>query len=172
MGAMHRLDVRDAQTISLELSVHNSSHSRRLGLHAQLDNLDSGLTARLFSPPSPLLLFAAIMSTTIPAYVPKFVSDSITHNKVVVFGKSTCPYTKKAKDTFATFAHLKGYLAIDLDKHGDMDAIQDYLAEITGARTVPRVFIGGKFFGGGDDVVNGAANGKLETALKEAGALE
>jgi glutaredoxin len=29
--------------------------------------------------------------------------------------------------------------------------LQDALAQVTGARTVPRVFIGTKFVGGGDD---------------------
>lgn len=33
------------------------------------------------------------------------------------------------------------------------DTIQDYLKTKTGARSVPRVFINGKFFGGGDDTV-------------------
>ena len=36
-----------------------------------------------------------------------------------------------------------------------MDDIQDALAEITGARSVPRVFVGGAFIGGGDDTVRG-----------------
>lgn len=34
------------------------------------------------------------------------------------------------------------------------DAIQDYMKEKTGARSVPRVFVNGKFFGGGDDTVS------------------
>jgi len=28
------------------------------------------------------------------------------------------------------------------------------MSEITGARSVPRVFIGGKFYGGGDEMMN------------------
>jgi hypothetical protein len=42
-----------------------------------------------------------------------------------------------------------------LDQRDDGDAIQAALAEITGGRSVPRVFIGGKFIGGGDDTVSG-----------------
>jgi hypothetical protein len=33
----------------------------------------------------------------------------------------------------------------------DGAAIQEYLGELTGGRSVPRVFVGGKFIGGGDD---------------------
>jgi len=39
------------------------------------------------------------------------------------------------------------------------------------AYQVPRVFIGGKFVGGGDDVVALHSNGKLKTILEEAGAI-
>ncbi len=52
-----------------------------------------------------------------------------------------------------------------------MDTVQDALLDITGGRSVPRVFIGGKFLGGGDDTAAAAANGTLEKLLKEAGAL-
>ena len=36
------------------------------------------------------------------------------------------------------------YKVIELETRQDGSAIQQYLAELTGARTVPRVFIGGK----------------------------
>ncbi len=54
---------------------------------------------------------------------------------------------------------------------GDCDAIQDYLRELTGARSVPRVFIGGKCIGGGTETQELAQKGKLVTMLKEVGAL-
>lgn len=46
---------------------------------------------------------------------------------------------------------------------------QDALGEITGARSVPRVFVGGKFIGGGDDTVSKAANGELAQLLAAEG---
>ena len=46
-----------------------------------------------------------------------------------------------------------------------MDKIQDYLRDITKGRSVPRVFIKGKFFGGGDECASGARNGKLKGAI-------
>lgn len=47
--------------------------------------------------------------------------------------------------------------------------IQDALYEVTGARSVPRVFIGGKFIGGGDDTAAKAASGELKELLVAAG---
>ena len=47
-----------------------------------------------------------------------------------------------------------------------MNLIQDELEEITGARTVPRVFINGKFVGGGDDIVDLDRRGKLRDLLE------
>lgn len=46
---------------------------------------------------------------------------------------------------FAIFVLLAPFL--QLDKMEDGDAIQSALADITGGRTVPRVFIGGRFIG-------------------------
>ena len=40
---------------------------------------------------------------------------------------------------------------IELDTRDDGEAIQDALLELTGGRSVPRVFIDGQFIGGGDD---------------------
>ncbi len=42
---------------------------------------------------------------------------------------------------------------------------------MTGARSVPRVFIGGKFVGGGTEVQEMQRNGRLAKLLKEVGAL-
>lgn len=60
---------------------------------------------------------------------------------------------------------------LQLDGRADMDEMQDALRELTGARSVPRVFVGGKFLGGGDDTAAAAANGTLKKLLQEAGAL-
>jgi glutaredoxin 3 len=48
----------------------------------------------------------------------------------------------------------------------------DILGEMTGADTVPRVFIGGQCIGGGDDTEQLEKKGQLEKKLKEVGALE
>ena len=50
-----------------------------------------------------------------------------------------------------------------------MAAWQDALGALTGARSVPRVFVGGSFLGGGDDTVAAAKSGKLAQLCKAAG---
>lgn len=54
------------------------------------------------------------------------------------------------------------YSAIELDQRDDGEEIQSVLGEITGAKTVPRVFVNGEFLGGGSDVKAMYENGKLQ----------
>lgn len=58
-----------------------------------------------------------------------------------------------------------------LDGRTDADVMQDALLEITGGRSVPRVFINGRFLGGGDDTAAAAANGTLQQLLTQAEVL-
>lgn len=98
-----------------------------------------------------------------------FVQDTIKSNKVVVFSKTYCPYCVKAKRALQQFT--TNFFVVELDQRGDGDAIQDALLEATGGRSVPRVFVGGKFIGGGDDTAAKAASGELQVLLKDVGAL-
>lgn len=84
--------------------------------------------------------------------------DTIQSNKITVFSKSYCPYCKRAKNLFATKyadAEIKVIECVSrqldslrslsvpfrLDERDDGSEIQDYLAQKTGQRTVPNVFI-------------------------------
>ncbi|XP_023160142.1 glutaredoxin [Drosophila hydei] len=79
-----------------------------------------------------------------------FVRDTIAKNKVAIFSKTSCPYCTMAKEPFRK---LKvDAMIVELDGRKDGNAIQSVLGEMTGARTVPRVFINGKFVGGGTDI--------------------
>jgi glutaredoxin 3 len=48
-----------------------------------------------------------------------------------------------------------------LDERDDGGDIQDALAELTGGRSVPRVFVEEAFIGGGDDTERLARSGEL-----------
>ncbi len=50
-------------------------------------------------------------------------------------------------------------------------SLQDYMGQLTGGRSVPRVFIEGKFIGGGQETTALDKQGKLQGMLKEAGAI-
>eukprot|EP00928_Gymnodinium_smaydae_P029621 TRINITY_DN2225_c0_g1_i4.p1 TRINITY_DN2225_c0_g1~~TRINITY_DN2225_c0_g1_i4.p1 ORF type:complete len:223 (-),score=40.07 TRINITY_DN2225_c0_g1_i4:20-625(-) len=94
------------------------------------------------------------------------VDAFVSQNKVIVFSKTYCPFCKKAKaaltEAGATFT------TVELDEREDGDAIQDALLAKTGGRSVPRVFIGGKFIGGGDDTVRLQSTGELASLLAAA----
>lgn len=100
----------------------------------------------------------------------EFIKAQVRDNKVVMYSKTYCPYCKKAKDALKA-AGLSNYLLIELDERDDGDDFQDALQKITGARSVPRVFVGGNFVGGGDDVQRLQNKGELKPMLERAGAL-
>ena len=58
---------------------------------------------------------------------------------------------------------------VELDERDDGPANQAYLGELTGGTSVPRVFVGGKFIGGGDDTVAKQRSGELRKMLAALG---
>jgi len=103
--------------------------------------------------------------------VSELVNKLIAENLVMVFSKSWCGYSAKAKRVLAKYP-LTGYSVLELDSRNDMEEIQDYLGQLTGGRSVPRVFIKGKFIGGGDDTERLDREGELKQMLIAAGAIK
>lgn len=101
--------------------------------------------------------------------VERWIRHYVENYKVVVFAKSACSYCSAALDALKSFA--SGVCTIMIDHSPLMSAFQDVLERRTGARTVPRVFIGGKFVGGCDDVLGLVDANLLQGILKEAGAV-
>ncbi|KAK9818046.1 hypothetical protein WJX72_006254 [[Myrmecia] bisecta] len=101
----------------------------------------------------------------------QFVSQALADQKVVVFSKSYCPFCKKAKDALATILDPSMFVVYELDERNDCIEIQDALAEVSGGRSVPRVFVDSQFIGGGDDTARMAKNGELQKLLADKGAL-
>lgn len=93
----------------------------------------------------------------------KLVKDLIASDHVVIFSKTYCPYCKMAKEVFDKLDQK--FTAVELDEREDADEIQSVLDEITGARTVPRVFVNGDCLGGGSDVKALYESGKLATLV-------
>ncbi|KAL1783842.1 glutaredoxin-1 [Sigmodon hispidus] len=72
----------------------------------------------------------------------EFVNSKIHPGKVVVFIKPTCPYCQKTQAILKQLPFKQGLLEfVDITATNNTNEIQDYLQQITGARTVPRVFI-------------------------------
>lgn len=107
------------------------------------------------------------------------VKSLIDSNRVVVFGKSNCPHTRDAKrviesaglhpgDSGSDSGSSGGVKFVDMDREADGAAMQEALA-FTGDTTVPRVFINGRFCGGGDDMLELQRSGRLEGLLQGSG---
>ncbi len=95
--------------------------------------------------------------------------EIVSSNPVVVFSKSYCPYCIQVKQLFRQLGFT--YKAIELDTESDGSEIQSALAEWTGQRTVPNVFIGGNHIGGCDSTTALHGQGKLVPLLTSAGAI-
>ncbi|ODV82285.1 glutaredoxin [Suhomyces tanzawaensis NRRL Y-17324] len=92
------------------------------------------------------------------------VKASTGAHKVVVYSKSTCPYcysTKQLLKQLNQDAHI-----VELNQTADGASIQAALAEITGQRTVPNVFINGKHIGGNSDLQELHKQNKLVPLLQ------
>ncbi|KAL4224733.1 Glutaredoxin-2 [Mactra antiquata] len=97
----------------------------------------------------------------------EFVKTEIENNCVVIFSKTSCPHCHSTKQLFKNLeVNAKVY---ELDRREDGAGLQDYLGALTGARTVPRVFINGKCVGGNSEVQSYNRSGKLTQMLQECG---
>ncbi|GMH39206.1 hypothetical protein BSKO_07104 [Bryopsis sp. KO-2023] len=95
------------------------------------------------------------------------IETKIAENKVVVYGKSWCGFSQDVEIL------LRGlevdYQSIELDNIPEGMDLQDALYDLTGIRTVPQVFVGGKFIGGCDETVSAYKTGELKTMFEEIG---
>nr|PVC52323.1 putative glutaredoxin [Theileria orientalis] len=95
-----------------------------------------------------------------------WVTELVKKHKVVVFSKSYCPYCTRAKMALNSL-NLDDVHVEELDSHPQMDQVQDYLQELTGARSVPRVFVNGAFYGDSSKTVADVENGSFMTHFKK-----
>ncbi|KAG8761030.1 hypothetical protein FRC14_000139 [Serendipita sp. 396] len=90
---------------------------------------------------------------------------------VIVFSKTYCPYSKKAKAILAEYPLKQPPFIIEADTRPDMPKIKALLTRLTGQATYPNVVIGGKSIGGSDRLTILHESGALRKKLKAAGAL-
>ncbi|KAF7819553.1 glutaredoxin [Senna tora] len=102
------------------------------------------------------------------AALPK-AKEIVETNPVVVFSKTYCPFCVDVKKLLTNLG--ANFKAIELDSESDGSEIQSALAEWTGQRTVPNVFIGGNHIGGCDSTTALHNQGKLVSLLTSAGAI-
>ncbi|KAK0412554.1 hypothetical protein QR680_006279 [Steinernema hermaphroditum] len=103
----------------------------------------------------------------------EFVENSIHNSKVCVFSKSydnNCQQTREALNSFQLAPDVLAW--IEIENRGDCDEIQDYLKQLTGDKSLPRVFFNGSFVGGAEDTLRKKQDGSLERNLEEIGAID
>ena len=113
---------------------------------------------------SSLLWFSSASNTGIGNGSEDDVRAAIDATGVVIFSKSWCPFCRNVKVLFDSELKVP-YTAYELDELPQGDEIQQSLVSISGQRTVPNVFIGGKHVGGSDDTFAAHRSGKLQDLL-------
>ncbi|GAA6005918.1 glutaredoxin [Rhodotorula paludigena] len=83
--------------------------------------------------------------------------------RTVVFSKSYCPYCRRAKQLLKDAN--EDFDVYELDEFDEGADWQNALAEKTGQRTVPSIWIGGQFIGGCSDLEAHQRSGKLKQLL-------
>ncbi|PVU93743.1 hypothetical protein BB561_003063 [Smittium simulii] len=91
------------------------------------------------------------------------VDAQLASNENIVYSKTFCPYCTKAKNELHKL-NIK-YKLIELDQEPEGDAIQQYLAQKTGQRTVPNIFLNSAHVGGCDDLIKSIKSGQISKSL-------
>jgi glutaredoxin 3 len=81
--------------------------------------------------------------------------------KVVVYTKKVCPHCNRAK----ALLRRKGVAYEEVDLEGD-DQKRLWLAEVTGQKTVPQIFVDGRSLGGFSDIDALDRRGELDPILR------
>lgn len=97
-----------------------------------------------------------------------YIMEMTKANPVMVFSKTTCNYCKMAKQ--ALDGTGVNYMVEEINDREDCQALQEIFFKLTGARSVPRVFVGGKCIGGGSETWSLHNQGKLVPMMKDADA--
>ncbi|GAA5827645.1 hypothetical protein JCM5353_008757 [Sporobolomyces roseus] len=119
------------------------------------------LVSALSSPPTQLTPAQIKMSK-----VKSTVQEKIDAGKVVVFSKSYCPYCRNAKQLLKSLD--VEFDLYELDQMEEGADWQNALAEMSGQRTVPNLFIGGNHVGGFSDLEAKHRSGELKKLLTAA----
>ncbi|XP_076801621.1 glutaredoxin-2, mitochondrial-like [Clavelina lepadiformis] len=99
-----------------------------------------------------------------PEEAEEFVKTTVDAHSVVLFTKRFSPYCYKATSAFKSIKVQ--YEEVMLTGRPDCQIIQDVLLSMTGARTVPRVFVHQKCIGGGNETSQLNKEGKLKALVE------
>jgi len=99
-----------------------------------------------------------------PEEAEAFIKETVEAHPVVMFTFRFSPYCFKAKSAFKSINVQ--FHEVLLSGRPDRQVLQDAFEKMTGARTMPRVFVHGKCIGGGDETQALNKEKKLEPLVK------
>jgi len=99
----------------------------------------------------------------------KHVKELQTSSPLVVFSKSYCPYSRRAKNLIQTYALDPPPRIIEVDLRGDGDLLKVILTRLTKHSTFPNIILRGRTIGGADDLQGLHDEGKLRGLFEDSG---
>lgn len=101
---------------------------------------------------------------------PKSTKTTANLRIVIIFSKSYCPYSKKAKHILLEkYRIVPEPYVVELDKNPLGQQLQALLSKSTGRSTVPNILLLGKSIGGGDDMEELDETDTLIAKIKKTG---
>ncbi|CAG0923152.1 unnamed protein product [Notodromas monacha] len=95
------------------------------------------------------------------------INTWLGENRIVVFAAPGCPYCLKAKNALESVG-CTDYKLVNVPSEKDAPVILTLLARMTRKKpTVPKVFVNGKFIGGGNALARLRDSGQLADMVKE-----
>lgn len=88
---------------------------------------------------------------------------------VVVFSKTTCPHSKRAKELLDDLGLYPSAQIVEVDLRPDVVSLKALLARRTAHSTFPNIIIGSRSIGGADDLERLHHSGELKEMLDEVG---
>ncbi|THU95503.1 thioredoxin-like protein [Dendrothele bispora CBS 962.96] len=88
---------------------------------------------------------------------------------VVVFSKSFCPFSARAKRLLEEYELVPQPMVIEVDLRDDATQIKALLTRLTSQSTFPNIIVQGKSIGGSDDLKRLHESGALKKLLEKAG---
>lgn len=99
------------------------------------------------------------------------INNLVHEHKIIIFSKSYCPYSQKAKNIFSLYNINPRPFIIEVDERDDADEVKQTLIKFTYQSTFPNIFINGRSIGGSEDLAIMHISGRLEELLIEANIL-
>ncbi|KAJ1951398.1 hypothetical protein FBU59_000178 [Linderina macrospora] len=106
-----------------------------------------------------------------PSWTPeeKKVRQLIKRNRVMVFSKTTCSFSRRAKTLLGQYRDQRGleYEVLEADLESNVAAVKAALVSVSGRSTFPNIFVDGKSIGGSDELLEKHVKGDLEELFQK-----